>query len=118
MDPRVSAVIGPRAAAAATQGYLARLLAEGPRGVRAKRGGVTRVELDVEATIEAAGEPAAAGGGAGAGGVRGAPSARNQRSDGGQAGHQVAQASEQAEQEMETEAIERRDLGVRDDGVG
>ena len=58
MDPRVSAVIGPRAAAAATQGYLARLLAEGPRGVRAKRGGVTRVELDVEATIEAAGEPA------------------------------------------------------------
>ena len=34
MDPRVSAVIGPRAAAAATQGYLARLLAEGPRGVR------------------------------------------------------------------------------------
>ena len=57
LDPRVSAVIGPRAAAAATQGYLARLLAEGPRGVRAKRGGVTRVELDVEATIKAAGEP-------------------------------------------------------------
>lgn len=57
LDPRVSAVIGPRAAAAATQGYLTRLLAEGPRGVRAKRGGVTRVELDVEATIKAAGEP-------------------------------------------------------------
>ena len=38
LDPRVSSVIGPRAAAAATQGYLARLLAEGPRGVRAKRG--------------------------------------------------------------------------------
>lgn len=58
LDPRVSSVIGPRAAAAATQGYLARLLAEGPRGVRAKRGGVARVELDVEATIAAAGEPA------------------------------------------------------------
>jgi len=57
LDPRVSAVIGPRAGSAATQGYLARLLHEGPRGVRAKRGGLTRVELDVEATIEAAGLP-------------------------------------------------------------
>ena len=67
LDPRVSAVIGPRAAAAATQGYLARLLAEGPRGVRAKRGGVTLVELDVEATIEAAGEPAIEASSAGSG---------------------------------------------------
>ena len=110
LDPRVSAVIGPRAAAAATQGYLARLLAEGPRGVRAKRGGVTRVELDVEATIEAAGEPAAAGGGAGGRGARRAE-APEPTLGGGQATPSRTGQSRRSKK-METEVIERRDLGA------
>jgi hypothetical protein len=37
------------------EGYLARVLAEGKQGVKAKRGGPVRFGLDVEAIIEAVG---------------------------------------------------------------
>ena len=77
------------------------------------------MELDVErATIQPPGSrrrrklPPGAWRGARRAEAPGAADARMEA----KVGHQVAQASEQAEQDVETGAIERRDLGVRDDG--
>jgi len=55
LDPRTAALVAPTAGASALRGYLARVLAEGKQGVKAKRGGPVRFRLDVEAIIEAAG---------------------------------------------------------------
>ena len=55
LDPRTAALVAPTAGASALRGYLARVLAEGKQGVKAKRGGPVRFGLDVEAVIEAAG---------------------------------------------------------------
>ena len=55
LDPRTAELVAPTAGASALRGYLARVLAEGKQGVKAKRGGPVRFRLDVEAIIEAAG---------------------------------------------------------------
>ena len=55
LDPRTAALVAPTAGASALRGYLARVLAEGKQGVKAKRGGPVRFGLDVEAIIEAVG---------------------------------------------------------------
>ena len=55
LDPRTAELVAPTAGASALRGYLARVLAEGKQGVKAKRGGPVRFGLDVEAVIEAAG---------------------------------------------------------------
>ena len=69
LDPRTAALVAPTAGASALRGYLARVLAEGKQGVKAKRGGPVRFGLDVEAIIEAVGVEASlaeSGGGEGA----------------------------------------------------
>ena len=69
LDPRTAALVAPTAGASALRGYLARVLAEGKQGVKAKRGGPVRFGLDVEAIIEAVGVEtslAESGGGEGA----------------------------------------------------
>lgn len=55
LDPRTAELVAPTAGASALRGYLARVLAEGKQGVKAKRGGPVRFGLDVEAIIEAVG---------------------------------------------------------------
>ena len=71
LDPRTAALVAPTAGASALRGYLARVLAEGKQGVKAKRGGPVRFGLDVEAIIEAVGVEtslAESGGGEGSSG--------------------------------------------------
>ena len=116
MDPRVSAVIGPRAAAAATQGYLARLLAEGPRGVRATRGGNRTGGAGRGGDHRS--RRGAGGGGRGRGGGRGARRAEapgtNARME-AKLDTKSHRRQSRRSKKMETEAIERRDLSEWDD---
>ena len=86
LDPRTAALVAPTAGASALRGYLARVLAEGKQGVKAKRGGPVRFGLDVEAIIEAAGVEtslAESGGGEGSSGEEPGKAATSMKADDG-----------------------------------
>ena len=86
LDPRTAELVAPTAGASALRGYLARVLAEGKQGVKAKRGGPVRFGLDVEAVIEAVGVEtslAESGGGEGSSGEEPVQAATSMKADGG-----------------------------------
>ena len=86
LDPRTAALVAPTAGASALRGYLARVLAEGKQGVKAKRGGPVRFGLDVEAIIEAVGVEtslAESGGGEGSSGEEPGNAATSMKADDG-----------------------------------
>ena len=86
LDPRTAELVAPTAGASALRGYLARVLAEGKQGVKAKRGGPVRFGLDVEAVIEAVGVEtslAESGGGEGSSGEEPVKAATSMKADDG-----------------------------------
>jgi hypothetical protein len=86
LDPRTAALVAPTAGASALRGYLARVLAEGRQGVKAKRGGPVRFGLDIEAVIEAVGVEtslAESGGGEGSSGEEPGNAATSMKADDG-----------------------------------
>ena len=86
LDPRTAELVAPTAGASALRGYLARVLAEGKQGVKAKRGGPVRFGLDVEAIIEAVGVEtslAESGGGEGSSGEEPVKAATSMKADDG-----------------------------------
>lgn len=96
LDPRTAALVAPTAGASALRGYLARVLAEGKQGVKAKRGGPVRFGLDVEAVIEAVGVEtslAESGGGEGSSGEEPVQAATSMKADGGDGDEEAGAAA-------------------------
>ena len=96
LDPRTAELVAPTAGASALRGYLARVLAEGKQGVKAKRGGPVRFGLDVEAIIEAVGVEtslAESGGGEGSSGEEPVQAATSMKADDGDGDEEAGAAA-------------------------
>jgi len=121
LDPRTAALVAPTAGASALRGYLARVLAEGKQGVKAKRGGPVRFGLDVEAIIEAVGVEtslAESGGGEGSSGEEPGKAATSMKADDGDEEAGAGAAAMDAWRSAARDAREVVTLGKGGDAAG